>query len=362
MGCAERCLSGARGSAFVAKESTACRALHRTMRPSNCRGAPNHITPRCRGSASGREDARRRPVKFALIDVMPGSARAVHTPLHTAWRHIAVACRPDCGSPIMTTKTPSWPTPLLRLLEGALNRVLALDSAPPARCPRWRAARSPAAQTLAGAGADRRGGRAAGRQRCREPDLSVSATPGALLALAAERGGFELPAGRIDISGDADLARRVQKLVSQLDPDWDRPFAQFFGEVAGHQIAKGLRGALSLGPRHRQGDGAEQCRVPARGIARPGGTGRDGGFHRRRRPHARRCRTSGSAHRAAGAGEAMTQAQNRPVQRRDAENTERSECEQGPLCFSPRPWRLCVELLHFARGRAPGEYPLRSLR
>ncbi len=148
----------------------------------------------------------------------------------------------------MTTDIPRWPTPLLRLLEAALNRTLALDSG--------------AAEALAALEGRRvalrlkpwaapiqiavNGGRLIASD-ADAPDLSITATPGALLALAAERGGFELPAGRIDISGDADLARRMQKLVAALDPDWDRPFAQFFGEVAGHQIAKGLRGAFNWG-------------------------------------------------------------------------------------------------------------------
>lgn len=174
----------------------------------------------------------------------------------------------------MTTPTPRWPAPLLRLVDGALNRLLSLDSA------------------AAGAIAGLEGRKIAlqlkpwpapmqiavvdGRlvaSDAQAPDLAVSATPGALLALAAERGGFELPAGRIDISGDADLARRVQKLVSQLDPDWDRPFAQFFGEVAGHQIAKGLRGALAWGratAKAMMQNSAEYLREESRDLVAPG--------------------------------------------------------------------------------------------
>ncbi len=174
----------------------------------------------------------------------------------------------------MTAPTPRWPTPLLRLLDGALNRVLALDSA--------------AASTLAGLEgrkialqlkpwpAPMQIAVISGRLVASDaaaPDLSVSASPGALLALAAERGGFELPAGRIDISGDADLARRVQKLVSQLDPDWDRPFARFFGEVAGHQIAKGLRGALAWSRATAKAmvqNSAEYLREESRDLVAPG--------------------------------------------------------------------------------------------
>lgn len=174
----------------------------------------------------------------------------------------------------MTTPTPRWPTPLLRLLDGALNRVLALDSAAVGAIAALEGRKValqlkpwPAPMQISVVG----GRLVAGEAQA--PDLSVSATPGALLALAAERGGFELPAGRIDISGDADLARRVQKLVSQLDPDWDRPFAQFFGEVAGHQIAKGLRGALAWGRATAKAmvqNSAEYLREESRDLVAPG--------------------------------------------------------------------------------------------
>jgi ubiquinone biosynthesis protein UbiJ len=174
----------------------------------------------------------------------------------------------------MSTNVPRWPAPLLRLLEGTLNRVLALDSS--------------AADSLKGLEGRRvalrlkpwpapiqiavSGGRLAVSD-ADAPDLAITATPGALLALAAERGGFELPAGRIDISGDADLARRMQKLIAGLDPDWDRPFAQFFGEVAGQQIAKGLRGALGWGRATARAmllNGSEYLREESRDVIAPG--------------------------------------------------------------------------------------------
>lgn len=174
----------------------------------------------------------------------------------------------------MSAESPRWPPPLLRLLEGALNRVLALDSAAASalaplegrkvalRLKPWAV---PLQLAVSG-----------GRLHASDadtPDLAITATPGALLALAAERGGFELPAGRIDISGDADLARRVQKLIAALDPDWDRPFAQFFGEVAGHQIAKGLRGALSWGRATAKAmllNSTEYLREESRDLVAPG--------------------------------------------------------------------------------------------
>jgi ubiquinone biosynthesis accessory factor UbiJ len=148
----------------------------------------------------------------------------------------------------MTDELPKWPPPLLRLIDTALNRVLSLDSASvddlralEGRSIALRLKPWPAPVQLSVREGQLHASDAG------TPDLSISASAGALVALAAERGGFELPAGRIDISGDADLARRVQKLIAKLDPDWDRPFADFFGEVAGYQIAKGLRGALAWG-------------------------------------------------------------------------------------------------------------------
>lgn len=174
----------------------------------------------------------------------------------------------------MSNDTPRWPPPLLRLLEGALNRVLALDSsageslaALEGRRVALRLKPWPAPIQISVSGGRLTAGDADA------PDLAITATPGALLALAAERGGFELPAGRIDISGDADLARRIQKLVAGLDPDWDRPFAQFFGEVAGYQIARGLRGALDWGRATAKAmllNSTEYLREESRDLIAPG--------------------------------------------------------------------------------------------
>lgn len=169
---------------------------------------------------------------------------------------------------------PRWPTPLLRLVEGGLNRVLALDAGAVAalaplegRSVSLQLKPWPAPLQLRVEGGRLVAGDAT------QADLAVAATPGALLALAAERGGFELPAGRIDIAGDADLARRVQKLVAQLDPDWDRPLADFFGEVAGHQIAQGLRGALAWGRETARSmllNTTEYLREESRDLVAPG--------------------------------------------------------------------------------------------
>ncbi len=81
-----------------------------------------------------------------------------------------------------------------------------------------------------------------------DSDLRVAATPGSLLgmALARLRGDADavLP-GKVEIAGDAELARRVERLLTRFEPDVDEAFARVFGDVAGYQVARLLRGAFA---------------------------------------------------------------------------------------------------------------------
>lgn len=78
-----------------------------------------------------------------------------------------------------------------------------------------------------------------------EPDLAVRSTLGALLAqLPFLRRDDSAPVGKLHVSGDADLARRLQRLAENFDPDWQQPFAAVFGDVLGVQIADAVAGAL----------------------------------------------------------------------------------------------------------------------
>jgi len=83
-----------------------------------------------------------------------------------------------------------------------------------------------------------------------EPDLAVKATLAGLLAqLPFARGDSTAP-GRLKLSGDAELARELQQLAQRFDPDWDKPFADVFGEVLGVQVARTLRDGLRSGLAH----------------------------------------------------------------------------------------------------------------
>ena len=46
------------------------------------------------------------------------------------------------------------------------------------------------------------------------------------------------------MSGDAELARRLQTLANRFDPDWQQPFVAVFGDIIGVQIANAVRSAL----------------------------------------------------------------------------------------------------------------------
>ena len=135
-----------------------------------------------------------------------------------------------------------------RLLETALNRALVLD-------PETRAALAPLdgqrlqlhlespplAMELRVDGEALRVGPAQGD----EPDLSVRAGIGALLGqLPFLKASGATPVGKVRISGDAELARQLQRLAEGFDPDWEQPFADALGPVIGPQVAKAVRAGL----------------------------------------------------------------------------------------------------------------------
>ncbi len=148
------------------------------------------------------------------------------------------------------------PSILAAMLEAAINRVLALDEDTPSRLQRLdgRMLRLDLegigirlffafSATLVHVSIDSDD----------EPDTVISGSPFALFSMAVPDGGGSWggPESRINIRGDANLARDLERLFSRLDPDWESTLSRLFGDVWGHQVAAGIRG------------GSEQARAAA---------------------------------------------------------------------------------------------------
>jgi ubiquinone biosynthesis protein UbiJ len=167
----------------------------------------------------------------------------------------------------MSTSPLDWKPLAGRALEAALNRAIDLD--PDTRAalqllegrsvvlaldaPAGREA-DPLALRMTVAGARLQVGPATPEGGA-QPDLAVRSTLGGALSLGMRAllprllgtpadEADAMPVGRLRIEGDAELARRMQRLAERFDPDWQLPFTRVFGEVIGVQVANGVAAAL----------------------------------------------------------------------------------------------------------------------
>ncbi|MEO5566700.1 MAG: SCP2 sterol-binding domain-containing protein [Luteimonas sp.] len=158
----------------------------------------------------------------------------------------------------------NWKVPAGRALEAALNRALALDpeireALVPlqGRSVELTVESPPLALRLNVQGERLEVGPV---DPANEPDLGVRATLGGLLAqLPMFRRNDATPVGRMRVSGDAELARRLQRLAERFDPDWQQPLVAVFGEVIGVQVAN----TVAAGLRHARGAGIEFAHTAA---------------------------------------------------------------------------------------------------
>ena len=58
-----------------------------------------------------------------------------------------------------------------------------------------------------------------------------------------------LAAGELEIEGDAALGQRLQRILGDLDLDWEEPLARLFGDPLGHEIGRTARAVFDW---HRQ--------------------------------------------------------------------------------------------------------------
>lgn len=133
-------------------------------------------------------------------------------------------------------------------LEIAINRLLGLDAAAPARMA------SLEGKTLA---IELRGVPVAAYVLfCRErinvlgefsgaPDTRIVGTPLSLARIAIGGSGPQTLFGKdIELHGDVDVARRAKAILDELDIDWEEQLARITGDVAAHQIGNVVRGTL----------------------------------------------------------------------------------------------------------------------
>jgi ubiquinone biosynthesis protein UbiJ len=75
-----------------------------------------------------------------------------------------------------------------------------------------------------------------------KPDTIISGTPVALFSMAEpEEADWGLPESKVQINGDASLARDLERIFSKLEPDWEGPLSGLLGDVTGYQAAQGIR-------------------------------------------------------------------------------------------------------------------------
>lgn len=59
--------------------------------------------------------------------------------------------------------------------------------------------------------------------------------------------------GELELHGDSQALIALQKILKQLDIDWEAPLADIFGDVIGHQLGRGLRRSVRFGCQALQG-------------------------------------------------------------------------------------------------------------
>lgn len=161
-------------------------------------------------------------------------------------------------------------------LESALNRGLALDpdiAATLAPLEGHRVGVELRGMNLALAIVVREGKLRVGPHWESAADLNVRAAPASLLAFALRRGDdAPLPPGKVEISGDAQLARTLEKIAREFRPDVEEAFARTFGDVIGVALARALRGAFAYAREGAQAlaqDTAEFLREESRDLLAP---------------------------------------------------------------------------------------------
>lgn len=76
-------------------------------------------------------------------------------------------------------------------------------------------------------------------------DTWIRGTPISLLKTALSGDRKSLFQGEVVIEGNMELGQKFQRILENLDLDWEEPLSQLFGDVAANQIGQFIRGFTS---------------------------------------------------------------------------------------------------------------------
>ena len=83
-----------------------------------------------------------------------------------------------------------------------------------------------------------------------EPDSTLSGSPLDLIrASDSSEGARQLFSGNIRIEGDNQAAHRFSEALGSLDIDWEEQLSRLTGDIAAHEIGRGLRAVVREGRR-----------------------------------------------------------------------------------------------------------------
>ena len=81
-----------------------------------------------------------------------------------------------------------------------------------------------------------------------EPDTCLKGSAGAFMELlSSSNPASTLINSTLELHGDSNALIKLQNIAKQLDLDWEAPLCSIFGDIAGHQIGRGIRHSLRFG-------------------------------------------------------------------------------------------------------------------
>lgn len=78
-------------------------------------------------------------------------------------------------------------------------------------------------------------------------DCVIKGSPLTLLRLAGDEPEAAFRDGAAEIEGDALIGQGFQKFLKFARPDWEEELSRFIGDVAAHQLVRGLKGFMQWG-------------------------------------------------------------------------------------------------------------------